>query len=59
MKRKELERRLRQLGFELIEGGNHTKILKNGKFLSVLGRHSEIGEKRVKEIEKQLDVTIK
>ena len=54
MKRKELERRLRQLGFELIEGGNHTKILKNGKFLSVLGRHSEIGEKRVKEIEKQL-----
>ncbi len=58
MKRREIENILKKAGFELEEGGNHTKILKDGRYISSLGRHKEIPEKTVKAIEKQTGIKL-
>ena len=60
MKRKDILKRLKALGFIVAEGGNHTKILdSSGNYRSALGRHAEIEEKTVKLIEKQLGVKLR
>lgn len=59
MKRKEILQRLHKLGFTTKEDGKHTKILKNGKKISVLSRQAEIKEIDVRKIEKQLTITLR
>ena len=46
-------------GFTVQEGGNHTRVYdKNGRYVSAVGRHTEIPERTVKEIEKQTGVKL-
>lgn len=60
MKREEILRRLRELGFLFKEGANHTKILDaDGNYRSALGRHAEIDERMVDRIGKQLGVKLR
>lgn len=59
MKRKEILQKLAKEGFSFEEGGSHTKILKNGKYVSALSRQSEIKENIVKLIEKQTGVKLR
>ncbi len=59
MKRKEILKKLLKLGFELKEGGNHTKIYKDGRYLSTLSRQVEIEERIVFKIEKQIGVKLR
>ncbi len=58
MKRKEILRKLASLGFEIKEGGSHTKIYKDGVKVSVLSRQAEIKENDVRKIEKQIGVNL-
>ena len=58
MKRKLLLKKLCDAGLTFVEGGNHTRILKDGCFVAVVGRHAEIDDKMVKKIEKQTGVTL-
>lgn len=60
MKRKDILKKLKELGFLVVEGANHTKVLdSNGNYRSALGRHAEIEENTVKLIEKQLGVKLR
>lgn len=59
MKRVDVLRKLREYGFLLEEGGNHTKIRdKDGHFLGIVGRHTEIKERDVRNIERQTGVKL-
>lgn len=58
MKRKDIEKILKSHGFELVEGGNHTHICKNGKYISSLSRQKEIDNKVVYKIQKQTGVQL-
>ena len=40
MKRKDILKKLRDAGFTFVEGGNHTRILKDGRYVTVVGRHN-------------------
>lgn len=44
MKRTDLLQRLRQAGFTLKEGGEHTKVYDNDKLITTVPRHREINE---------------
>ena len=44
MKRQHPMRILRDAGFLFVEGGRHTKVLKNAKLITEVPRHKEIGE---------------
>ncbi len=59
MKRKEILKKLSKLGFKLEEGGNHTKIYKDGVYMSCLSRQAEINEIIVMKIEKQLGIKLR
>lgn len=52
MKRKNILQKLAQEGFTFSEGGNHTKVYKNGKYVSSVSRQTEIKEFIVRQIEK-------
>lgn len=58
MKRKKILQLLVQAGCTLEEGGNHTRVLKDGKFISVVGRQPEIDDRIVKKIEKQTGIKL-
>lgn len=58
MKRKAILKKLAEAGCTFREGGNHTQVLKDGRFVSVVGRHTEIAEKVVRVIEKQTGVKL-
>ncbi|WP_338445974.1 type II toxin-antitoxin system HicA family toxin [Pelagerythrobacter marensis] len=59
MKRRDVIKKLKAAGFEMVEGGNHTKVMKNGRYVSAIGRHTEIAEPIVKAIEKQTGVSLR
>jgi hypothetical protein len=59
MKRQLIERALRKAGLEIREGGNHSKVYRDGVFISALPRHSEINDMLVKAIEKQTGIALK
>ncbi|HJB66912.1 MAG TPA: type II toxin-antitoxin system HicA family toxin [Candidatus Mailhella merdavium] len=59
MKRKDILRKLAEAGFVFDEGGNHTKAYKDGIYRTTIGRHTEIPERTVKEIEKQTGVKLR
>lgn len=58
MKRKDILKKLRNAGFTFAEGGNHTRILKDGRYVTVVGRHNEIDDRMVKVIERQTGIRI-
>ncbi|WP_297669016.1 type II toxin-antitoxin system HicA family toxin [uncultured Desulfovibrio sp.] len=59
MKRKDILKKLREAGRTFEEGGNHTKVYKDGVFQAIVGRHNEIDEKIVEKIEKQTGVKLR
>jgi len=59
MKRTDIIKKLKKLGFEIKEGGKHTGIYSNGIRVSTLSRQNEIQEKMVKIIEKQIGMKVK
>lgn len=59
MKRKDILQKLAQEGFTFSEGGNHTKVYKDGKYVSSVSRQTEIKEFIVRQIEKQTGVKLK
>lgn len=59
MKRIDIIKKLKKLGFEMIEGGKHTGIYINGIRVSTLSRQNEIQEKMVKIIEKQIGMKLR
>ena len=54
MKRKDLLKKLQAAGFTVREGGNHTKVYKDGVCVQVLPRHAEIKENTARAILKSL-----
>jgi len=59
MKRKDILKKLADKGFTFQEGGSHTKAYDcHGIFRSTIGRHTEIPEKIVRQIEKQTGVAL-
>ena len=59
MKRRDIIRKLEQAGFEMKEGGNHTKVYKDGAYVSAISRQREIAETVVRAIERQTGVKLK
>jgi len=59
MKRRDIINKLEKAGFDLKEGGNHTKVYKNGVYVSAISRQREIAESVVRAIEKQTNVKLK
>jgi len=55
MKRKDLERKLKQAGWVKTEGGNHTKWKKDGMTIPT-PRHNEVNECLAKAILKQAGI---
>ncbi len=59
MKRKDILKKLREAGFTLQEGGNHTLVFNaEGKRVSIVARHTEIVAKTVRQIEKQTGIKL-
>lgn len=58
MKRRDIIAKLAAAGLILKEGGNHTKVYKDGVYVSAIGRHTEIAENVVRAIEKQTGVKL-
>ena len=59
MKRTYILKKLKEAGFSLVEGANHTKVYdQDGNYLSAIGRHIEIDNWVVKKIERQCGVKI-
>lgn len=50
MNRKNLLQRLKQAGFTLKEGGEHTKVYDNDKLITTVPRHKEVNEITAKQI---------
>lgn len=50
MKRKDLLRKLKAAGLQCEEGGNHTRILLNGKLVTTVPRHTEVNDLLAKKI---------
>lgn len=50
MKRKFLIHKLKAAGFQCEEGGEHTKILRDGKLITTVPRHREVLDLLAKKI---------
>lgn len=60
MKRKDIIKKLREAGFTFQEGGEHTKAYDaSGAYRCAIGRHTEIAEIIVRQIEKQTGVKLR
>lgn len=59
MKRRDIMKKLEAAGLTLKEGGNHTKVYRDGRYISAISRQSEIAEPVVKAIEKQTGVKLR
>ncbi|MFA5812270.1 MAG: type II toxin-antitoxin system HicA family toxin [bacterium] len=53
MKRKDLERRLREMGWEFLRSGGNHDVWTNGENEEFVPRHNEIGEGLAKKILKR------
>lgn len=58
MKRRDIIAKLEAAGFTMKEGGNHTKVFKDGVYVSAISRQREIAESVVRAIEKQTGVKL-
>jgi mRNA interferase HicA len=59
MKRRDILKALEKAGFDLREGGNHTKVYKDGVYVSAISRQREIAESVVRAIEKQTGIKLR
>jgi predicted RNA binding protein YcfA (HicA-like mRNA interferase family) len=59
MKRRDILKALEKAGLELREGGNHTKVYKDGVYVSAISRQREIAESVVRAIEKQTGIKLR
>ena len=59
MKRHDILTHLKKAGLELREGGNHTRVYRNGTYVSAISRQREIAESVVRAIEKQTGVKLR
>lgn len=59
MKRRDIIRKLEAAGLELREGGNHTKVYRDGQMVSLVARHREIPENTARLIEQQTGVKLR
>ena len=59
MKRRDIIKKLEQAGLTTKEGGNHTKVYKDGRYVSAISRQREIAEPVVRSIERQTGVKLK
>ena len=59
MKRRDIMRKLEAAGLTLKDGGRHTKVYRDGVFVSVVSRQRDIQENIVREIEKQTGVKLR
>lgn len=50
MKRKDLLKKLAEAGYTMVEGGRHTKVLKDGLLITEVPRHAEVAEPLAKKI---------
>ena len=58
MKRRDIIARLTEAGLTMVEGGNHTRVLRDGAYVSAISRQREIATPVVRAIEKQTGVTL-
>lgn len=58
MKRKAILKKLAEAGCTFKEGGDHTRVIKAGRYVAVVGRHTEIADKMVRVIEKQTGIKL-
>ena len=58
MKRRDIIAKLEAAGFTMKEGGRHTKVFKDGVYVSAISRQREIAESVVRAIEKQTGVKL-
>ncbi len=58
MKRRDIIAKLEAAGLTLKEGGSHTKVYRDGVFVSAISRQREIAESVVRTIEKQTGVKL-
>ena len=58
MKRRDIIAKLEAAGLILKEGGNHTKVYKDGVYVSAISRQRDIAESVVRAIEKQTGVKL-
>ena len=58
MKRRDIVAKLEAAGLILKEGANHTKVFKNGVYVSAISRQRDIAESVVRAIEKQTGVKL-
>lgn len=54
MKRKDLLKKIREAGFTIKEGGEHSKVYRGSAMLTEVPRHTEINELTAKAILKKL-----
>lgn len=59
MKRRDIIRKLEAAGFTLVEGGSHTKVYKDGIYVSAVSRQREIKESVARQIERQTGVKLR
>ena len=59
MKRRDIIKKLEAAGFDIVEGANHSKVMKNGAYISAISRQREIAETVVRAIEKQTGVPLR
>ena len=59
MKRRDIIKKLEAAGFDFVEGGNHTKVYRDGRYCSSVSRQREIAEPVVRAIEKQTGVKLR
>jgi predicted RNA binding protein YcfA (HicA-like mRNA interferase family) len=58
VKRRDIIRKLRAAGLEIVEGGRHSLVYRDGVRVSAIPRHGEIKKVLVREIERQTGVTL-
>lgn len=58
MKRRDIIVKLEAAGFTLKEGGNHTKVYKDGVYVSAISRQRVIAESVARAIEKQTGIKL-
>ena len=58
MKRRDIFRLLQAAGLTFDEGGNHTRVLRDGKLVTTVPRHNEINELTTRNIEKLTGVEL-
>lgn len=58
MKYRDIIAKLRAAGLTIVEGARHTKVYKDGAFVSTVPRHREVKRPTVRQIERDTGVSL-